>query len=99
MADIDPALKRAKKAVEKDLLNRPGVTGVDIGFKEVGGKRTEQLAIRVLVRKKRDVRPEERLPKTIEGFPTDVIERRYQRRCWPSMSNSWRKPTPTNMSR
>ena len=77
MAHIDPALRRAKEAVEKDLLNRPGVTGVDIGFKEVGGKRTDKLAIRVLVRKKRDVRSEDRIPESIEGFASDVIERKY----------------------
>jgi hypothetical protein len=78
MIDVDPALRRAKEAIEKHLLNGPGVTGVEIGFKEVGGKRTDQLAIRVLVRKKRDVRIEERVPESIEGFPTDVIERRYE---------------------
>jgi hypothetical protein len=78
MAHIDPALRRAKEAIEKRLLNLPGVSGVDIGYKEVGGKRTDKLAIRVLVRKKRDVRPDERVPASVEGFPTDVIERRYE---------------------
>jgi hypothetical protein len=78
MADVDPALMRAKRAIEQDLLNRPGVAGVDIGFKEVGGQRTDRLAIRVLVKKKRDVRPEEQVPESVEGFPTDVIERTYE---------------------
>jgi hypothetical protein len=79
MAEVDPALRQAKEAIEKELLNYPGVTGVDIGYKEVGGRRTDQLAIRVLVKKKRpDVRPEERVPETVAGFPTDVIERRYE---------------------
>jgi hypothetical protein len=79
MAEVDPALRQAKEQIERELLNYPGVTGVDIGYKEVGGQRTDQLAIRVLVKKKRaDVRPEERVPETIGGFPTDVIERRYE---------------------
>lgn len=79
MADVDPALRQAKEAVESELLNYPGVTGVDIGFKEVEGRRTDQLAIRVLVKKKRaDVRPEDRVPESVAGFPTDVIERRYE---------------------
>ncbi len=77
MAEIDPKLKQAKTAVEKNLLNRPGVTGVDIGFKEVGGRPTNTMAIRVLVEKKRDVSPADSIPQAIEGFPTDVIERRF----------------------
>jgi hypothetical protein len=78
MSAIDPRLRQAKKAVEKSLLNRPGVTGVDIGYKEVGGRPTSTLAIRVLVEKKRDVPPAERIPEAIDGFPTDVIERKFE---------------------
>ena len=48
MAEIDPKLKQAKAAVEKSLLNRPGVTGVDIGHKETRGQPTNTLAIREL---------------------------------------------------
>ena len=77
MREIDPKLKQAKIAVEKKLLNRPGVTGVDIGYKEVGGRPTDQLAIRVMVEKKRDVPAAERVPQAIDGFPTDVIERKF----------------------
>ena len=55
MAEINPKLKQAKAAVKKSLLNRPGVTGVDISYKEIGGQPTSTLAIRVLVEKKRDV--------------------------------------------
>jgi len=71
-------LERQSRNYIGDAENRPGVTGVDIGFKEVDGQRTDQLAIRVLVGKKRDVRPEEHVPERIQGFPTDVIERRYE---------------------
>jgi hypothetical protein len=78
MADVDPELRRAKSVAERELLNRPGVTGVDIGYKEVGGSPTNLMAIRVLVNHKRDVPPPERIPETIEGFPTDVIERRFE---------------------
>jgi len=78
MAQIDPKLVKAKAEAEKGLLNRPGVTGVDIGYKEVGGKPTETLAIRVLVEKKRDVVPSEAIPSSIGGFSTDVIERKFE---------------------
>ena len=78
MAEIDPKLKKAKAAAEKELLNRPGVTGVDIGYKEVGGRPTGTLAIRVLVEKKRDVSKAESIPSAVGGFPTDVIERKFE---------------------
>lgn len=69
---------RVKQKVEKDLLKLPGVTGVDIGYKYVGGKKTEVLAIRVYVEKKmKDVPEKEAIPKQIDNIPTDVIERRF----------------------
>jgi hypothetical protein len=75
--DLDP-LTRAKELAEADLLDRPGVTGVDVGYKEVAGRRTDTLAIRVLVDRKRDdLGSAERVPTEIDGFPTDVIERRF----------------------
>ncbi len=78
MPDIDPKMRKSKEAIEADLLSRPGVVGVDIGYKEVGGQQTDILAIRVLVRQKRDVPANERIPTTIEGYPTDVIQREIQ---------------------
>lgn len=68
---------RIKESVEGDLLKRPGVTGVDVGFKYVGGKKTNQIAIRVLVAEKKDVPPAERIPDTIQGVKTDVIQRKF----------------------
>ncbi|MBI4539871.1 MAG: hypothetical protein HY704_10230 [Gemmatimonadetes bacterium] len=66
-----------KERVEDDLLGIPGVQGVDVGYKVVGGKKTNRIAIRVYVARKRDVAEEERIPPEIEGIPTDVIERRF----------------------
>jgi hypothetical protein len=76
--DVSPDLREAKEAVEADLLGRPGVTGVDIGYKEVGGRPTDVVAIRVLVAEKRDVPPDQAIPAEIDGHPTDVIERRFR---------------------
>jgi hypothetical protein len=53
------------------------VTGVDIGRKIVGGRKTDRMAIRVYVESKRDMPRQEEIPKTIRGVPTDVIERRF----------------------
>ncbi len=70
-------IKQIKEQVEAELLARSGVTGVEIGYKIVGGQKTRELAIRVLVEEKKDVSGEEAIPKTIDGVKTDVIERQY----------------------
>src|SRR5439155_11274516 len=68
-----------KEQIEARFLGQPGVTGVDVGYKEVGGRTTDQLSIRVHVAKKRDrVAAAEKVPAEIDGIPTDVLEREYQ---------------------
>ena len=55
------------------LLAIPNVTILDIAFKKVGGKETDQLCISVAVKQK--LPPAEHLiPAEIEGVPTDVRE-------------------------
>src|SRR5712692_5831152 len=66
-----------KESVVADLLKRLGVTGVDVGYKYVGGKRTDEISVRVLVREKKDVPADERIPETIQGIKTDVIQRTF----------------------
>ncbi|MCU0468613.1 MAG: SH3 domain-containing protein [Arcicella sp.] len=64
-----------KREIERELLNRNGVTGVDIGYKYKNGKRTRQIVIRVYVAKKQVyLTKTEKIPKTIQGIKTDVIE-------------------------
>ena len=75
--DID-RIRRVKDVAQDELLKIPGVRGVSIGYKYVGGKATGTLCIRVLVEKKQnEVSGKYRIPKTIHGVPTDVVERRY----------------------
>src|ERR1700748_120258 len=40
--NVDENIIRAKESVVNDLLKRPGITGVDVGFKYTGGRRTDQ---------------------------------------------------------
>src|SRR5689334_1894501 len=62
--------------VEEEMFSHPGIVGIDVGYKEVGGVRTDRLALRVLVEKKRaDISDAERIPAEFDGLPTDVIER------------------------
>ncbi|ASZ69454.1 hypothetical protein [Bacillus cereus] len=63
-----------KEANEDTLLNKSNVIGVDVGFKYVEGKRTDEIAIRTFVKKKENVNPEDEVPRTIDGVKTDVIE-------------------------
>ena len=73
-------IRRIKEAHEHRLLSIPGVTGVDIGYKIVKGKKTNELAILVYVEEKKndDMLPVEQIiPKEIEGVKTDVIRRSF----------------------
>jgi hypothetical protein len=65
----------AKKAIAGDWLGRPGVTGMDVGFKYVDGKPTADVAIRLFVHKKlAEITPGERFPGLVGQHKTDVIE-------------------------
>lgn len=68
-----------KERVEAEYLARPGVTGIDVGYKVVGGVQTDEVAIRVHVEKKKASVPKAQLvPATIDGAVTDVLERTYE---------------------
>ena len=78
MATVDEIIA-IKQRVEAQFLGAPGVTGVDVGYKEVGGQATDQVAIRVHVAAKTDDIPaDQRVPAEIDGVTTDVLERRYE---------------------
>jgi hypothetical protein len=67
-------LRQVRNAAEKAILQRPGVTGIDIGYKYVAGRRTDKIVIRVHVAEKKDVPIAERIPAAIDGIETDVIQ-------------------------
>lgn len=68
-------IRPVKAEVEADFLKKANVQGVGIGRKIVKGVKTDELAIMVFVRKKRDVPAKDRIPKTVKGVKTDVVER------------------------
>jgi hypothetical protein len=74
--DANEALRRVLKAgAEARLRTIPGVRHVSVGLKVQNGKVTRDLCIRVYVRAKRpesQLQPAERIPKFIDGVPTDV---------------------------
>ena len=78
MPTIDELITR-KNEIEAHYLALPGVTAVDVGFKEVGGRTTDELSIRVHVAEKKERVPAaEKVPAEIDGIVTDVLEREYE---------------------
>ena len=70
-------LKVVFDAHSDSLLKRPEVNAVSIGYKYVGGKQTDQLAIVISVKEKipeSELDEEHIIPKLIQGCPTDVNE-------------------------
>jgi hypothetical protein len=76
----EAAWKRAaevKAAHEQELLALPGVFAVGLGPKKKGGEwmGDEPAIVVFTTHKTSDIPPEQRIPKEIEGVPTDVEER------------------------
>jgi hypothetical protein len=66
-----------KRAYESELLSKPNVVGVGVGYRQKGGERTDDVALVVMVREKLPptrLAPDEMIPVSIEGVPVDVQE-------------------------
>ena len=66
-----------KQVYEDELLSKPNVVGVAIGYSQIGGQTTDKLALVVLVTNKvpqTTLKPEDQIPISIEGIPIDVQE-------------------------
>ena len=70
-------VREVKLQVAPGLRAYPNVTGVGVGLKVTGGRRTERVAIRVYVQRKvprAELTDADRLPDEIDGIPVDVVE-------------------------
>jgi hypothetical protein len=78
MMQLDEAFYiRVKNQTEELLFRIPGVRGVALGPKIVGGALTDTPAIQVFVARKRplhDLAADEQIPREINGIYTDIIE-------------------------
>jgi hypothetical protein len=66
-----------KHVYEDELLAKPNVVGVAIGFRQIGGQITDTLSLVVMVTHKLPqgtLDPEDQIPLTLEGIPVDVQE-------------------------
>jgi len=72
-----PEIISTKSSSTEDLMALPGVNAVDVGYKYVKGKQTDEVCIRVHVdQKKKTVPAKDKIPETINGIKTDVIQRK-----------------------
>ena len=70
-------IQKVKETYQKHLMSKANVVGVGVGLRHTGGKRTDDLALIVMVSKKiprAQLAPEDLIPKQIEGVPVDVKE-------------------------
>lgn len=70
-------IRQIKEANKENLFSMANVVAVSVGFKYVGGERTNELSVVVDVSTKVDIgslSPEDIIPTTIDGVKTDVIE-------------------------
>ncbi|HKW08963.1 MAG TPA: hypothetical protein VJO33_01210 [Gemmatimonadaceae bacterium] len=83
VAAENAVFKQLAEGAEARLREIPGVFHVSAGMKEIGGRVTREMCIRIYVREKRpleSIPPRERIPKKIDGVPTDVlVPKTYQR--------------------
>ena len=78
--DLKAATNRilaVKQVYEDELLSKPNVVGVAIGYRQTGGQTTDTLALVVMVTNKvpqNTLNPEDQIPISLEGIPIDVQE-------------------------
>jgi hypothetical protein len=79
-SNLKAATQRAlavKQAHEQELLSKPNVVGVGVGFRQVGGQATNTVCVVVLVKQKvadAQLDPQDRIPAQIEDVAVDVQE-------------------------
>jgi hypothetical protein len=64
-----------KKTHAASLMGKANVVGVSVGYRERGGKRTDEIALIVMVNKKLSpnaLSQKDRIPSEIDGVPIDV---------------------------
>lgn len=70
-------VRKVKDKHESELMKKSGVVGCAIGYKNVGGKKTDELCIICYVKKKKSeekLKKKDIIPKKIEGISIDVVE-------------------------
>jgi len=70
-------VRKVKNKYEKELMNKAGVVGCSIGYKQINVKKTDKLSIVCYVKEKKkevDLKSKDIIPKKIDGILIDVVE-------------------------
>lgn len=76
-SELVTAIKKEIPDISNELLKKPGVVSVGIGFKRIKGKKTNKLSVVCSVEAKKPkeaLKEKDMVPKEIKGFSTDVVE-------------------------
>lgn len=99
MSQEEYSIRAMKQEVEGDILTKPNVVGVGVGFKETRGFITDEVSIMVLVREKKPpsaLSRKQMVPDRVDGILTDVVEVGVLR-SQQSRTDRWR-PAPGGVS-
>ena len=92
-------VKQAKELSKFALLDKPNVVGVGYGYREVGGRRTDELCVVAMVRvkvPKSKLGPDDLVPSEVSGVTTDVVQV-GNIRALQARTDRWR-PAPGGVS-
>ena len=92
-------IKQVKEAHKEEIMSKPNVIGVGVGYKDYKGVRTNELSLVTLVRRKMPLAglsPQDVVPKSVNGIPTDVVEV-GDVRALQARTDRWR-PAPGGVS-
>lgn len=70
-------VKQAKDLHKERILSKPNVVGIGLGYKETRGKKTDELCVVALVRRKvpeAGLEPADLVPREVDGIATDVLD-------------------------
>lgn len=90
---------QVKEQAKEDLLSKPNVVGVGVGYKTVGRVTTDEMSVVVMVRQKLPpaaLHPDAMLPRTVNGVAVDVLEV-GEIRAQQGRTDRWR-PAPGGVS-
>jgi hypothetical protein len=77
LQDFTEHVKAVKRAHENELLSKKNVVGVGIGFRQIAGTATSDLALVVMVSQKlppAQLSEDDFIPAWIDGVPVDIQE-------------------------
>jgi hypothetical protein len=92
-------IREVKERHKEDILVKPNVVGVGIGYKTIGSRQIDELSIVALVRQKvppESLPPGALIPREINGTPVDVLQVGLLR-AFQAPTDRWR-PAPGGVS-